>query len=99
MAEKLDDITIAYSDPASGEELVRELDKAFLTRGAWTTIVFRYRDRSSGTAEWSAVKYRIARYKKQNDSFRQQSKFNISSPEQAKQLIEILSGWLAGLPE
>ena len=94
MAEKLDDITIAYTDPASGDELVRELDKAFLTRGAWTTIVFRYRDRASGKAEWSAVKYRIARYQKKNDQFRQQSKFNISSPDQARQLLEILGGWL-----
>jgi hypothetical protein len=94
MAEKLDDITIAYSDPASGTELVRELDKAFLSRGAWTTIVFRFQDRSKAEAEWSPVKYRIARYKKQGGEFRPQSKFNISSGDQAKALIEILNGWL-----
>lgn len=95
MAEKLDDITIAYTDPASGTELVRELDRAFLTRGAWTTIVFRFQDRNKAEADWSPVKYRIARYKKTGGEFRAQSKFNISSAEQARVLIEILGGWLA----
>jgi hypothetical protein len=95
MAEKLDDITIAYTDPASGAELVRELDKVFLTRGAWSTIVFRFQDRARAEAEWSPVKYRVARYKKSGGVFRAQSKFNISSAEQARALMEILAGWLA----
>jgi len=94
MAEKLDDITIAYTDPASGAELVKELDKAFLTRGAWSTLVFRFQDRAKADAEWSTVKYRVVRYKKVNGEFRAQSKFNISSADQARSLIEILQGWL-----
>jgi hypothetical protein len=94
MAEHLDDITIAYTDPAGGAELVRQLDKAFLTRGAWSTIVFRFQDRVRADAEWSPVKYRIVRYKKQGGEFRPQSKFNISSADQARSLIAILTGWL-----
>jgi len=94
MVTTLDEITIAYSDPAGGAELVRELDKAFLTRGAWSTIVFRFQDRSRAEAEWSPVKFRIARYKKTGGEFRAQSKFNISSAEQARALIAILQGWL-----
>jgi len=94
MAEKLDDITIAYTDPASGAELVKELDKAYLTRGAWSTLVFRFQDRAKADAEWSTVKFRVVRYKKVNGEFRAQSKFNISSADQARSLIEILQGWL-----
>lgn len=94
MAEKLDDITIAYSDPATGTELVKELDKAFLTRGAWATVVFRFQDRAKPDADFSPVKYRVVRYKKVGGEFRSQSKFNISSADQARGLIAILEEWL-----
>lgn len=95
MAETIDAITIAYTDPASNDELVRELDKQVLTRGAWTTIVFRYQDKDPKSGEWGSVKYRIGRYRKQGGVFRSQSKFNISSADQARQLVEILSTWIA----
>jgi hypothetical protein len=95
MAETIDAITIAYTDPASGEETLRELDKRVLTRGAWTTIVFRYQEKDPRSGDWGAAKYRIGRYRKQGGVFRGQSKFNISSAEQARQLIEILQEWTA----
>lgn len=95
MAETIDAITIAYADPSSNEELVRELDKQVLTRGAWSTIVFRYQDKDPKSGDWGPIKYRIGRYRKQNGVFRSQSKFNISSAEQARQLVEILTSWIA----
>ena len=40
MAETIDEITIDYED---GDILTtKELDKVILTRGAWTTILFKY---------------------------------------------------------
>ncbi len=94
MAETIDAITIAYSDPASGKELVRELDKEILTRGAWTTILFRYLERANPEGEWGAVKFRVARFRKQGGVFRKQSQFNISSEDQARKMIEIITRWL-----
>jgi hypothetical protein len=93
MAEKIDDITIAYKDPATSKELVREIEKEVLTRGAWSTIVFKYRERTQNQEEFGAIKYRVGRYRKQNGEFRPQSKFNISNVKQAKDLVAILTRW------
>jgi len=94
MAERIDDISIEYVEPTSGKQLVKQLDKQVLTRGAWSTIVFRYRDLDQRADEYGPVKYRIGRYRKRGGEFLPQSKFNISSAEQARQLIEILQRWL-----
>ena len=39
MSETIDDITIAFEE--DGIEKVRELGKQVLSKGAWTTILFR----------------------------------------------------------
>ena len=40
MSSTIDDLTIQYEE--NGTVLVKELDKAVLTKGAWATLVFRY---------------------------------------------------------
>ncbi len=92
MAEHIDDITIKYEE--DGIEIVKELDKKILSKGAWTTILFRYQDWSRGKEEYGPEKYTIRRYRKMHGSYRPQSKFNISSPRQAKKIIETLSSWI-----
>jgi hypothetical protein len=94
MAEKIDDITVNYEDE-SGKQLVKELDKVILSRGSWTTIVFMYQDRDRQTDQFGDPKVTIRRYKKSNNQFRQQSKFNISSKKQALQIADILTKWFA----
>ena len=42
MPATVDEITINYSE--DGTLLTKELDKEVLTKGAWSTIVFRYQD-------------------------------------------------------
>ena len=42
MAETVDDITMNYFE--NGQQLVKELDKVILTKGAWSTILFKYQD-------------------------------------------------------
>ena len=96
MAEKIDDITINYEDE-SGKQLVKELDKVVLTRGSWTTIMFMYQDIDRKTDQFGTPKVTIRRYKKSNNQFRQQSKFNITSKKQALQIVDILNKWF--LPE
>ena len=94
MAEKIDDISIEYRDPASNQVLVQQFAAIPLTRGAWTTIMFKYRERTSVEADFGPIKYRVGRYRKRNGQFQQQSKFNISSVDQAKALVEILNTWI-----
>ncbi len=82
MAEKIEDLTVTYTD--GGIETVKELDKAILSKGSWTTILFRYQDWDRSKEEYGKEKYTIRRYQKRNGEYRQQSKFNISSQAQAE---------------
>ena len=92
MASKIDEITIRYED-TEGNEVVRELDKEILTRGAWTTIMFLYEELDPRTNGFSGPKVTIRRYKKVRGEFRQQSKFNISSAKQAIVIADTLKRW------
>lgn len=91
MSASIDEITISYSE--NGVETVRELDKCILTRGAWTTIMFRYEEWDNAKQAYGPVKYSIRRYQKRNDQFWMKSKFNISNDEQARKVIEVLKQW------
>jgi len=88
----IDDITINYEE--DGVQVVDELDKAILTRGAWVTIIFRYRQWEQSKEDYSPDRFTIRRYRKINNEYRQQAKFNISSIDQAKKIIEALNGWI-----
>lgn len=92
MAETIDELTIEYVE--DGITTTKELDKVVLTRGAWSTILYRYQDWDRRKEEYGPEKYSIRRYQKRNGEFRQQSKFNISSKEQAQQIIEALQNWI-----
>ncbi|MEN8175475.1 MAG: hypothetical protein ABFS23_06910 [Pseudomonadota bacterium] len=92
MSASPDDLTINYSD--GGVDVVKELDKHILTRGAWTTILFRYQEWDRRKEEYSKDKFTIRRYQKRGGEYRQQSKFTISSREQAQQIIDALNDWL-----
>jgi hypothetical protein len=91
MAESIDDITIDYED---GDLLTtKELDKEILSRGAWTTILFKYQDWDRAKEEYGPIKFSIRRYQKRNGQYMQKSKFNISSIDQADKIIGKLSEW------
>lgn len=91
MAETVDELTVEYLE---GEEMtVKELDKVVLTKGAWATLMFRYQDLDRKTGEFGPDKYTIRRYQKRNGEYSQRSKFNISSKDQAKSVIDALTKW------
>ncbi|MEZ4265191.1 MAG: hypothetical protein R3F39_02345 [Myxococcota bacterium] len=92
MVENVDDLTVTYEE--GGVVTVEELDKAILTRGSWTTIMFKYRELDSKTQEMGKVKFTLRRYQKRNGAYRQQAKFNISSEEQGRAIVETLTAWL-----
>jgi len=92
MAETVDELTVSYSEGET--EVIRELDKAILSKGSWATVLFRYQEWDRAKEVYGPEKYSIRRYQKRGGEFRQQSKFNISSKAQAQALIEALRKWL-----
>lgn len=92
MSTTVDDLTINYEE---GDQLiVKELDKVILSKGAWTTILFRYQDWDHKSEDYGPEKFAIRRYQKVQGEYRYKSKFNISSVAQARKIVDALSGWL-----
>ena len=92
MASTIDELTVQYEE--DGQMTVKELDKKVLTKGAWSTIIYRYQDLDRKTQEFGPDKYTIRRYQKRGGEYMQKSKFNISSRDQARAIIDALEGWL-----
>ena len=92
MADNVEDITIDYEE--DGILVVKDLDKVVLTKGAWSTIIFKYQDWDRKKEEYGPEKFTIRRYRKLNGNYQQQSKFNISSVAQAEKIIEALKTWI-----
>lgn len=91
MSETIDDLGIEYVE--DDKVIVKQLDKHVLSRGSWTTIMFLYQEMDKKTEEYGAPKVSIRRYQKRNGVYRQQSKFNISSAKQGKEIINALAKW------
>ena len=96
MATTVDELTVTYEE--NGIETVKELDKQVLTKGAWSTIIFRYQDWDARKEQYSKDKYSIRRYQKRNGEYQQKSKFNISSSTQAQAIVDALQQWLSEQP-
>lgn len=92
MATTVDELTVSYTE--DGIETVKELDKKILTKGAWSTVIYRYQDWNRSKNEYGPDKYTIRRYQKRNGEYQQKSKFNISSKDQAEKVIEALQAWI-----
>jgi len=91
MAETVDELTIDYTE--DGIKVVNELDKEILSRGAWATIIYRYQDWDRKKEEYGPDRFTIRRYQKRSGEYQQRSKFNISSRDQAKNIIAALQKW------
>ena len=89
----IEDLTVNFEE--NGTLVCKELDKEILSKGAWTTILFRYQEWRPETADYGPDKYVIRRYRKSGGEYRMQSKFTISSAKQAQNIVEILQSWLA----
>jgi hypothetical protein len=91
MSATIEDLTINYEE--DGVQVVKETGKEVLSKGAWTTILFRFQNLDRKTGEFGKDMYTIRRYQKRQGEYLMKSKFNISSSEQAKKIIEILEKW------
>lgn len=92
MSATVDDLTVNYEE--EGVLTTKELDKIILTKGAWATVIYRYQNWDKAKQAYSPDRYTIRRYQKRNDAYIPKSKFNISSADQAKKIIEALTGWI-----
>ncbi len=92
MASDVNDITMDYEE--DGILIVKELDKEVLSKGAWTTILFRYQKWDKRKKEYSDDSYAIRRYQKLHGEYIQKSKFNISSRKQAEKIVDALQRWM-----
>ncbi|SHN60293.1 hypothetical protein [Desulfovibrio litoralis] len=92
MAATVDELTMDYEE--DGVLVIKEIDKAILTKGAWATVIHRYQQWNKETNDYGPDRYAIRRYRKLNGDYKLQSKFSISSQDQAKKIIEILSNWV-----
>lgn len=93
MAETIEDITYDYEE--DGRLVRKELKREVLSKGAWATIMFLYQELDRKSDEWRPPKIAIVRYKKWNGAYRKQSSFNISSANQARQIVESIERWLS----
>ena len=91
MAENINDITVAYEE--DGELLVEELEKVILNRGAWTSILFRYRERDRQSGQMGAPKATLRRYQKYQGVFKKRDAINLSA-DTARTLVTTLTAWL-----
>ena len=92
MASTVDELTVNYTE--NGALVVKELDKVILTKGAWSTVIFKYQDLDRKKNEYGPVKFTIRRYQKREGEYKPKSKFTVSSLDQAKKVIEALQKWI-----
>jgi hypothetical protein len=90
VASDIDEITIQYEE--DGQVVVEELSKEILYRGAWTTILFLYRELDAKTGEFGPPKAGLRRYQKWQGTFRKKDAINITE-KNAPALIAKLQEW------
>jgi hypothetical protein len=91
MAETAAEITVNYEE--EGELLVEELDKVVLNRGAWTSILFRYRELDRQSGKMKPPKATLRRYQKFKGVYKKRDAINLSA-DTARTLLTSLNQWL-----
>ena len=92
MPSTIEELTINYEE--DGILVVKETGKEVLSKGAWTTLLFRYQNLDRKTGEYGKEMFTIRRYQKRQGDYIMKSKFNISSIPQAEKIVDILKQWI-----
>lgn len=98
MAEKIEELTINWTDEKDGKQKIREIKKEVLTRGAWTTIMYLFEELDAKTGQFGGLKIRIQRYQKREGNYVPRSKFTITNAKQAYQIIDVIKKWMPEQP-
>jgi hypothetical protein len=88
--ETVEEITIDYEEDG---KTVEQLDKVILSRGVWSTILFRYQETNPRTGEFGPVKATIKRYQKHQGYYKKRDSVNLTEAS-ARILIQTLGEWL-----
>ncbi|KXS55761.1 MAG: hypothetical protein AMR96_06325 [Candidatus Adiutrix intracellularis] len=91
MAETVSEITVNYEE--EGELLIEELDKIVLNRGAWISILFRYRELDRQSGKMKPPKATLRRYQKLKGVYKKRDAINLSD-NMARILVTSLNQWL-----
>jgi hypothetical protein len=91
VSDNIDDLSVEFVQ--DDRLVVKQVDKKILTRGNWTTIMFKFVEMDKKTGEYGQPKVSIRRYQKRSGVYRMQSKFNISSGKQAHMISSALNDW------
>lgn len=68
MNESIDDLTVEYEE--NGQILVKQIDKEILSKGGWTTIIFRFQEFQPETGDYGPDRYVIQRYQKRGGEYK-----------------------------
>jgi hypothetical protein len=90
MAETIQEITMNYEGDGV---VVEELDKVVLTKGVWSTILFRYRESNTITGVSGPPKVTLRRFQKHQGIYKKRDSVNLTA-DSAKALIATLQNWL-----
>jgi len=91
MANTVDELTVDYEE--DGVLKVKQVDREILSKGAWATVLFRYQEWQPESDSYGPDKFTLRRYRKSGGEYRQQSKFTISSADQARRVVAALQRW------
>lgn len=91
MAETIQEICITYEQ--DGATLIEELDKVVLTKGVWSTILFRYREFDQVAQKWGPAKATLRRFQKHQGAYKKRDTVNLTAAT-SKELITVLQEWL-----
>ena len=57
MSIEVEEPTVEMSDVETGEQIIKELDKVTLTKGAWQTMMFLCQEKNAKTGELANRKF------------------------------------------
>lgn len=78
-----------------GIQVVKQLDKAVLSRGAWVTIAFLYEEWDPEANKFGPPKVTLRKFRRYHGGYKQEAKFNISTLQEAATLAHKLLDWAA----
>ena len=70
MSMEAEEPTVEMTDTETGEQVIKELDKAVLTKGAWQTMMFLCQEKNAKTGEFGEPKVYLRRYQKAGGAFK-----------------------------
>ena len=91
-AEDIDEITVEYEE--DGFQVFKQEAKEIIARGTWPVLAFRYREWDKAAEVYGPVKFTLRKFRKQNGTYRMESKLNIGNPVQALAISDVLRRWI-----